>query len=283
VYSNQGKLQVRLTVAASQFTFGGQASTFCLDANDATVCSVPGPSLFVKPGDEVNITIVSSSTSTNVTFALHGLGDGVKHSGGNSFVFTVPSDASPGTHWYRSPLSLQIMAGLHGALVVRPHDDNALSPAFEALTRRMCVFSHVMTGRNPPDGFFVWSAKPGKYEQSLTGVGSSTDVWLTNGVYQPVLVATSSVTILDVVVASGDRLLERYRATVLSGDSPGHLAVIHALRAGLFSLPPRVMEGSYLLQEGTGAGLDGRDVSKFLIGGVLGHVEAPSLGAVSVV
>ncbi len=81
----------------------------------------------------------------------------------------------------------------------------------------------------------------------------------------------------------GDRLLERYRATVLSGDSPGHLAVIHALRAGLFSLPPRVMEGSYLLQEGTGAGLDGRDVSKFLIGGVLGHVEAPSLGAVSVV
>jgi hypothetical protein len=81
----------------------------------------------------------------------------------------------------------------------------------------------------------------------------------------------------------GDRLLERYRATVLSGDSPGHLAVIPAMRAGLFSLPPRVMEGSYLLQEGTGAGLDGRDVSKFLIGGVLGHVEAPSLGAVSVV
>ncbi len=81
----------------------------------------------------------------------------------------------------------------------------------------------------------------------------------------------------------GDRLLERYRAMVLSGESPGHLAVIHALRAGLFSLPPRVMEGSYLLQEGTGAGLDGRDISRFLIGGVLGHVEAPSLGAVSVV
>ena len=69
----------------------------------------------------------------------------------------------------------------------------------------------------------------------------------------------------------GDRMLERYRATVLSGDAPGHLAVVHALRSGLFSLPPRVMEGAYLLQEGTGAGMDGRDISRFLIGGVLGH------------
>jgi hypothetical protein len=31
------------------------------------------------------------------------------------------------------------------------------------------------------------------------------------------------------------------------------------------------MEGAYLLQEGTGAGMDGRDISRFLIGGVLGH------------
>lgn len=75
----------------------------------------------------------------------------------------------------------------------------------------------------------------------------------------------------------GDRMLERYRAIVLAGDAPGHLAVIHALRSALFSLPPRVMEGSYLLQEGTGAGLDGRDISRFLIGGILGREEnAPS-------
>ena len=67
----------------------------------------------------------------------------------------------------------------------------------------------------------------------------------------------------------GDRILERYRTTVLSGDAPGHLAVIHALRAALFSLPPRVMDGAYLLQEGTGAGLDGRDITRFLIHGIL--------------
>jgi hypothetical protein len=74
----------------------------------------------------------------------------------------------------------------------------------------------------------------------------------------------------------GDRMIERYRASVLAGDAPGHLAVIHALRAALFSLPPRVMEGAYLLQEGTGAGLDGRDISRFLIHGVLGSEELPA-------
>jgi hypothetical protein len=78
----------------------------------------------------------------------------------------------------------------------------------------------------------------------------------------------------------GDRMLERYRTMVLAGDAPGHLAVIHALRAALFSLPPRVMEGAYLLQEGMGAGLDGRDISRFLIHGILGREEVPASIAV---
>jgi hypothetical protein len=64
----------------------------------------------------------------------------------------------------------------------------------------------------------------------------------------------------------GDRLIERYRAAVLAGDSPGHLAVIHALRSSGFHFSPRVMIASYLLQEGIGAGLDGREISRFLIG-----------------
>jgi len=68
----------------------------------------------------------------------------------------------------------------------------------------------------------------------------------------------------------GDRLIERYRASVLAGDSPGHLAVIHALRASLFHLPPRLMMASYLLQEGVGAGLDGREIARFLIGSLIG-------------
>jgi hypothetical protein len=71
----------------------------------------------------------------------------------------------------------------------------------------------------------------------------------------------------------GDRMLERFRTMVLAGDTPGHLAVVHALRSALFSLPPRVMEGAYLLQEGMGAGLDGRDISRFLILGILGREE----------
>ena len=77
----------------------------------------------------------------------------------------------------------------------------------------------------------------------------------------------------------GDRMIERYRSAVLAGDSPGHLAVIHALRAFLFHFAPRVVSASYLLQEGTGAGLDGRDITRFLIGGICAAGEFPSTPA----
>lgn len=71
----------------------------------------------------------------------------------------------------------------------------------------------------------------------------------------------------------GDRLIERYRTAVLAGNSPGHLAVIHALRAAVFHLPPRVLIASYLMQEGIGAGLDDPEISRFLIEGVCGAIE----------
>ena len=64
----------------------------------------------------------------------------------------------------------------------------------------------------------------------------------------------------------GDRLIERYRNAVLAGDSPGHLAIIHALRAAVFHLPPLVLISSYMLQEGVAAGLDGREIAVYLIG-----------------
>lgn len=78
----------------------------------------------------------------------------------------------------------------------------------------------------------------------------------------------------------GDRVIERYRSAVLTGNSPGHLAVIHALRASLFHLPPRLMIAAYLLQEGVGAGLDDREIARFLIGGIIGaSAESPGFGA----
>ena len=79
----------------------------------------------------------------------------------------------------------------------------------------------------------------------------------------------------------GDRVIERYRSAVLAGDSPGHLAVIHALRAFLFHLPPQVVVASYLLQEGMGAGLDGRDIGRFLIGGICASEGLPVLTPVA--
>ena len=76
----------------------------------------------------------------------------------------------------------------------------------------------------------------------------------------------------------GDRLIERYRTAVLSGVAPGHLAVIHALRAAVFHLPPLVLMSSYLLQEGMGAGLDGREIASYLIGplSAAGELASPA-------
>lgn len=82
--------------------------------------------------------------------------------------------------------------------------------------------------------------------------------------------------ILGLLAPRGDRLIERYRSAVLAGNSPGHLAVIHALRGSLFHLPPRVLIASYLLQEGVGAGLDDLEIGRFLIEGVCGSIELAS-------
>jgi len=85
--------------------------------------------------------------------------------------------------------------------------------------------------------------------------------------------------VLGLLAPRGDRMIERYRASVLAGDSPGHLAVIHALRAALFHLPPRLLIASYLFQEGIGAGLDDLEIGRFLIAGVCGALELPSAGS----
>jgi hypothetical protein len=42
------------------------------------------------------------------------------------------------------------------------------------------------------------------------------------------------------------------------------------------------MEGAYLLQEGMGVGLDGRDISRFLILGILGREENTPAAIVAV-
>jgi hypothetical protein len=76
--------------------------------------------------------------------------------------------------------------------------------------------------------------------------------------------------ILGLLPPQGDRLITRYREAVRDGDTPGHLAVVHALRGGLFSLPPGILSASYLLQEGIGAGLDSVEIGRYLLGGVAG-------------
>lgn len=61
----------------------------------------------------------------------------------------------------------------------------------------------------------------------------------------------------------GERLWHRHARQVLSGTSPGHLAMVVAVRAAAFHLPPPVLLASYVFLEAR-AGLPGRGLTVWM-------------------
>ena len=49
-----------------------------------------------------------------------------------------------------------------------------------------------------------------------------------------------------------EKLWPRYRALLISGEVPGHLAILCGLRAAAFHLPPAAMTGAYIFLEAKG-------------------------------
>jgi len=182
--SVNGQLDIKLTIQAFRvvtelFSFNTRA--YCY--NDQ--CSIPGPSIYCSPGDNIKITITnlledspgkSDNKSgrgfiyqypnrTNIYF--HGLHlDPSVNSpylytsgGGDSLVydFVIDSDSAPGLNWYQSRVhgysALQCMGGLFGALVVLPHTVTSDKPAdipesITAMQRSVLVFSHIMLDKS---------------------------------------------------------------------------------------------------------------------------------------
>jgi len=215
---------------------------------------VPGPTISVKPGDTLTInlennleydsgTVVMNAMHTpNVTnIHTHGLHIGpsvdnifVSVNGGEShtYVYNIPRDHTPGTHWYHSHLhgtsALHVMGGLVGALIIEPYYTTDLPSALRSMTRKVMVFTHVMLDRIGGDGtgdsedntdpFTVlpYSQLSSKTSSELginpvMNIASSTvwDAWFVNGQYQPTLsMKVNEYLIFDMICASGDRLLE---------------------------------------------------------------------------
>ena len=103
--SAAGVLDVALTAAASTKTIGGRAARVL--AYNGTL---PGPTLAVRPGDELRIEFANQlSATTNLhTHGLHVSPDGESDNvfrridAGESarYRIQIPADHPPGTHWY---------------------------------------------------------------------------------------------------------------------------------------------------------------------------------------
>jgi hypothetical protein len=122
--------------------FGFTTRSYCYQ----NVCSYPGPTISLKPGDNLTLTVVNnlgpySSTHTHVHNTIHSPNTTNVHTHGlhisplvdNVFLTAAPgdtliynyeirSDHAPGLHWYHAHFhgssTLQIMNGLVGALVI---------------------------------------------------------------------------------------------------------------------------------------------------------------------
>ena len=255
ISSSNGALSVTLSVEAYRVTnelFSYTTRAYCYNG----VCAVPGPTISVKPGDTLTIIlennlaydngveIMNTMHTPNVTnIHTHGLHIGpdvdnifISVNGGetHTYVYNIPRDHTPGTHWYHSHLhgtsGLHVMGGLVGALIVEPYYTTDLPSALQIMTHKVMVFTHVMLDRIGGDGTGdsedntdPFTVLPYSRLSSMTSSnldinpiinvddsGSTVwDAWFVNGQYQPTLtMKVNEYLIFDMICASGDRQLE---------------------------------------------------------------------------
>lgn len=156
--SIEGILDITLSVQAIRIStalFSFTTRVFCY--ND--VCKVPGPTLYIKPGDRLRIRLENrleysnnGANRTNLFFQnlpidLNQNSPMFSIEGGESHVYdyTIPLNTPPGLHWYHSRVNglaaMQVMGGLVGGVVVLPNVD--LPPTFSALHSHLLFLNHI--------------------------------------------------------------------------------------------------------------------------------------------
>lgn len=127
IRSSNGVLAVRLVAAEGSARIAGR---------DARVLSynggVPGPTLFVRPGDLLEVTL-ENRLSTTTNLHVHGLHVSPEGNSDNVFVaiepgesfdyaYRLPENHPPGVYWYHphhhGMVAAQVFGGLYGAIVV---------------------------------------------------------------------------------------------------------------------------------------------------------------------
>ena len=182
-----GRLDVELVAAPTQVPFGG-GTRFAYTYGGTT----PGPTLRVRPGDVLSITLRNRLGETT-NLHTHGLHVSPSGSADNVFVsvpdgeertytYEIPADHRSGLFWYHphhhEMVARQLFGGLAGAIVVEDAIDEL--PELAAARRRLLVLSDAVVGSSA-DVLDV-----SMMEQML---GREGDTVLVNGVAAPTIAA----------------------------------------------------------------------------------------------
>ncbi len=150
--SVNGELDLDLTMAATQVSINGLPYTFTAETYNG---GFPGPTLRVKPGDILKITLHNNLTeSTNLhTHGLHvsplGNSDNVFVDLGpgetTQYVYQIPADHPEGLYWYHPHLhgstDDQVVMGLSGLIIVQR--DGPTAPELAGLEEKYMSLRNV--------------------------------------------------------------------------------------------------------------------------------------------
>ena len=195
------------------------ATTFTLPTVNITLRvynnALPGPTIYVNPGDVLHITLNNHLTgppctrtineygcNNNTNLHTHGLhvsptapSDDImlelQPGGSYEYIIKIPDDHAPGTFWYHPHLhgttALQVGGAAHGMIIV---SDPPSSIPY-SYPEREIILSHLyldgpgsttFIADEAHDDTFRWTAQP----------NTSLNFFLVNGVYQPVISMDSS-------------------------------------------------------------------------------------------
>jgi FtsP/CotA-like multicopper oxidase with cupredoxin domain len=257
IESSNGKLDLSLSVA--QYNYKGYISFTTRAYYYNGIGSIPGPTIKVKPGDTLTITLtnnLSGSTATNnsnmnmdnmfhgpdvTNLHTHGLHvdpneDSIFKlaSPGQTITYKliIPTDHAPGLHWYHShkhgSSALQVMGGLFGAIVIDPIASQNIPSQFSTWSRIVLLFQHFSTEtKNTTDDPF----RVRTYTSLQTSTGDTLapnfqfenaqvkDIYLVNGQFQPTYSMKANVPVIFDMVHS-------------SGDHYLELEIRDAINAG---------------------------------------------------
>ncbi|MET3141314.1 UNVERIFIED_ORG: FtsP/CotA-like multicopper oxidase with cupredoxin domain [Arthrobacter sp. UYEF10] len=166
VHSEGGRLQVRISAAQGPVRIAGRDAT-ALSYNG----SVPGPALFLSPGDLLEITL-ENRLAVPTNLHVHGLHVSPQGNGDNAlrsvapgasfdYAYRLPENHPPGVYWYHphhhGSVADQIFGGLFGAIIV---EDRQSIPA--ARERIMIVSDMTLDAAGRPEEVSVMEKMMGR-------------------------------------------------------------------------------------------------------------------------